>query len=180
MRFVDWCFKAHIDTNHYYDEYVQYPFHLKMTMQAAKDFFHIMKLNPEEQATVLCACAGHDLYEDARKTYNDVLHAANTCDEVWSTANARQIAELIFAVSNNTGRNRSERADAAYYAKIRNTPLAKYVKLCDKIASVRYSVMAKSPKLKMHIDEHKHFLEEMKLEDMYKPMVDHLEDLLFR
>lgn len=177
MTFLDWCIKAHADTNHMYDEYLPYEFHLRMTIQAAKDFVACHPSGVHFQL-FLDACAGHDLDEDARKNYNDYLHALMECDFKWGKINATWISEIIFAVSNERGRNREERANAHYYEKIRTIPGAKFVKMCDKIANVRYSVMTKSSKLDMHKKEHAHFLSEMQLESVYQPMVDHLNELL--
>lgn len=176
MTFVEWCIKAHADTNHMYDEYIPYEFHLRMTIQAAKDFIYLIS-DVRSRSLYIDACAGHDLDEDARKNYNDYL---SELKGYYPESDAKKVAEMIFAVSNERGRNRDERASPNYYRKIRNTPGARFVKLCDKIANVRYSVLTKSSKLQMHKDEHTHFLEEMQLEIMYQPMVDHLNELLNR
>lgn len=34
--------KAHHDTNHYYDDYLPYEFHLRMVSKAAKDFIYLI------------------------------------------------------------------------------------------------------------------------------------------
>lgn len=179
MRFIDWCIKAHADTNHYYDQYLPYEFHLRMTMQVAKDYNTLVH-SSLDTIKVEAACAGHDLLEDTRKTYNDVFEALCTCDQAFSRQMAHDIVEIIFAVSNETGRNRAERANDHYYSKILNTPLARFVKLCDRIANVRYSVLTKSPQLEMYRKEHAHFIEKMELDILpaYRGMVDHLEELL--
>lgn len=176
MTFLDWCIKAHADTNHMYDEYLPYEFHLRMTIQAAKDFIYLVP-DVMSRGLHIDACAGHDLDEDARKNYNDYFKELKTH---YPESDAKRVAEMIFAVSNERGRNRAERANAHYYEKIRDTPGARFVKLCDKIANVRYSVMTKSGKLQMHKEEHTHFLEEMQLTALYTPMVDHLYELLLK
>lgn len=183
MKFLDWCIKAHADTNHYYDQYLPYEFHLRMTMQAAVDFKHILGDHDRmdiEFRMILAVCAGHDVIEDTRKTYNDVLMALRTCDEAWDEGKSIAIVEAIYAVTNEKGKNRAERANAKYYRGIRGTYMAKFVKMCDRIANVRYSVLTKSKQLQMHKKEHEHFLDEMGLEPMYQPMVDHLNELLNR
>lgn len=48
------------------------------------------------------------------------------------------IAELVYAVTNEKGRNRAERANDKYYEGIRNTEHATFVKLCDRIANIEY------------------------------------------
>lgn len=179
MTFIDWCFKAHRDVNHNdYGGYLPYEFHLKMALKVASQFHYIVPI--EEYDIYLCAVAGHDLLEDTRKSYNDVLQQLMQGDEKYTEVIARIITEMIFAVSNETGRNRLERANARYYEKIRIIHGAKFVKMCDKIANVRYGVWHDSDKLGMHKKEHVHFLEEMQLEPMYNPMLHYLNDLLNR
>ena len=74
------------------------------------------------------ACWGHDLIEDTRVSYNDCVKALGEIP-----------ASIIYAVSNEKGKNRKERANDKYYAGIRETPGALFVKLCDRIANVQYS-----------------------------------------
>lgn len=175
MTFINWCFKAHRDTNHLYDGYLPYEFHLKMAIQVAWDFKEL--LSEEDFKTHLLAIAGHDLIEDTRKSYNDIFQQLVSGDEMYITQVAKKVTEMIFAVSNETGRNRKERANTHYYWKIRDTPGAKFVKMCDKIANVRYSVYH-GGMLGMHKSEHDYFLEQMQLEPVYKPMLDELDVLL--
>ena len=51
-------------------------------------------------------------------------------------------AEIVYALTNDKGRTRSERAGAHYYAGIRSTPYAPLVKLCDRYANTRHSQQA--------------------------------------
>ncbi|WP_298473442.1 hypothetical protein [uncultured Maribacter sp.] len=64
-----------------------------------------------------CACWVHDIIEDARETYIDVLENTNVT-----------IAELAYALTNEKGRTRKERANDAYYRGIQKTPNASFVK----------------------------------------------------
>jgi hypothetical protein len=96
------------------------------------------------------ACFGHDLIEDARQSYNDVRVALG--DEA---------ANIIFGVTNNTGKTRAERADERYYEKIRTTKGAIFVKLCDRIANVRYGKLTKSRQFEMYKKENEHFLKQL-------------------
>lgn len=177
MTFSDWCIKAHADTNHMYDEYIPYEFHLKMTKQVAIDF-QTIPVTIGKLGIIMNACMGHDLIEDTRKNYNDILAYLMTCDEHYTKEYALEVVEIIFALTNEKGRNRAERANAKYYGGIRALPLAKYIKMCDRIASVRYSILTKDSKISMHRKECSHFLSEMQLEPMYQPMIDHLDELL--
>ena len=48
-------------------------------------------------------------------------------------------AEIVYALTNDKGRTRSERAGENYYRGIRQTPYAPFVKLADRLANTTYS-----------------------------------------
>ena len=78
----------------------------------------------------------HDSIEDARLTYNDVLHQARA---LLTEEQALMATEIVYALTNDKGRTRAERAGEKYYKGIRETPYAPFVKLCDRLANVAYS-----------------------------------------
>lgn len=145
---VEWIFEQHRATNHFYDTYLPYEFHLNMVAQVAKDFAHIITYADIE--IVKLAAYGHDLIEDTRVSYNDVVEVLGV-----------EAADIIYAVSNEKGKTRKERANEKYYAGIRSTPYAVYVKLCDRIANVQYSKMTKSRMFEMYKKENDHFIKEL-------------------
>lgn len=111
--------------NHTYDD-KPYSYHLKMVVNIAKEYINLI---PDEwQIEVLSACWLHDIIEDARETYNDVKNQTN---EV--------VADLVYAVTNEKGKTRKERANHKYYKGIRETEFASFIKLADRIANVKYS-----------------------------------------
>lgn len=148
----DWCIDQHRNTNHYYDKYLPYEFHLRMVVQVFNDFKHLLtkdlfgRVNITFEVIEL-ACWGHDLIEDTRTSYNDVKNVLGV-----------NAAEIIFALTNETGRTRKDRANWAYYEKIRNTKGAIFVKLCDRIANVQYSKMTKSRMFEMYKEENAEFM----------------------
>jgi (p)ppGpp synthase/HD superfamily hydrolase len=142
---IQWIYEQHRSTNHYYDKYLPYEFHLNMVAQVARDFSHIVSASAAE--LIILAAYGHDLIEDTRVSYNDVVEVLG--DEV---------ADIIYAVSNEKGKTRKERANEKYYEGIRNTPYAVYVKLCDRIANVQYSKMTKSRMFEMYKKENPEFI----------------------
>lgn len=159
---VEWCFEHHRKTNHFYDQYLPYEFHLRMVMQVAADYNNI-----HYGDDFIVACAGHDLIEDARVSYND-------CKNVLGA----YVADIIYAVTNEKGKNRSERANDNYYKGIVSTPGAVFVKLCDRIANVQYSKLTKSKMFDCYSKENKHFISKMASEILYNPMFDYLEKLV--
>lgn len=162
MTNINWCIEQHKATNHFYDDYLPYEFHLRMVVQVFNDFKHLlpkMLLTREENIyrnrfetidetkyAVELACWGHDLIEDTRVSYNDVKNRLG-----------HNATEIIYAVTNEKGRNRKERANENYYRGIRETPGAVFVKLCDRIANVQYSKMTKSRMFEMYQKENEHF-----------------------
>lgn len=159
MDMKKWCIEQHANTNHYYDTYLPYEFHLRMVDQAGQQFKHLLDDTKDyftgetfgDIVTLRDACLravwGHDLIEDTRVSYNDVRAHLG-----------QEAANIIYAVSNEKGKTRAERANDKYYEGIRETEGAVFVKLCDRIANVQYSKMTKSRMFEMYKNEHEHFM----------------------
>lgn len=154
---------CHRDCNHLYDRQ-PYELHLQMVVGIAERFIHLVPQH--ERDNVIAACWVHDTIEDCRQTFNDVKTATNLA-----------VAELAYAVTNEKGRTRAERANSKYYEGIRNTPNATFVKLCDRIANVQYSIEAGNRhKLEMYRKESKDF-EKKLFDESLTEMFDHLGSL---
>lgn len=155
-----WCIDQHRNTNHFYDTYLPYEFHLRMVRSVGEQFKHLLVdeeyftgdviVNPSTQVSTrhacMLACWGHDLIEDTRVSYNDVKEHLG-----------QEAADIIYALTNEKGKNRKERGGVKYYEGIRNTKGAVFVKLCDRIANVQYSKMTKSRMFEMYKKEHQDF-----------------------
>ena len=169
---IKWIIEQHNSTNHWYDKYLPYEFHLRMVAQAAKDFIHLIPDSNDGESSfrdnIMMAAYGHDLIEDTRVSYNDVKEVLGF-----------QAAEIIYAVSNEKGKNRKERANDKYYEGIRNTPGAVFVKLCDRIANVQYSKMTKSRMFEMYKKENGHFIDSLGGHPQHElhPMIGYLINL---
>jgi (p)ppGpp synthase/HD superfamily hydrolase len=163
---IDFAIEAHQSTNHLYDG-KSYSTHLMMTVEYAKKYLNII---PEHyQDIVIDACWLHDTIEDCRLTYNDIRKISNT-----------SVADIVYALTNEKGKTRKERANDKYYEGIKNTPYAKFVKLCDRLANVRYSVDTNSKMKDVYKSENKHFIKSL-FNNVYEPyddMVKELETLL--
>ena len=163
MNKQQWCIDQHRNTNHQYDVYLPYEFHLRMVNQVAMDYKHLLDDTKDyftgepyrgpmqDQVTLRDACLtatfGHDLIEDCRVSYNDVKDHLG-----------QEAAEIVYALTNDKGKNRKERGGIKYYEGIRNTPGAIFVKLCDRIANVQYSKMTKSRMFEMYKKENIDFM----------------------
>ena len=169
---IKWILKQHESTNHMYDTYLPYEFHLRMVAKVAEKFIELIpNLNDGETAlrdTVILAAYGHDLIEDTRVSYNDVKENLGLGS-----------ADIIYACTNEKGKNRKERANEKYYEGIRNTQGAVFVKLCDRIANVQYSKMTGSCMFDMYKKENINFMIKLGREvgDPYEPMFQYLINL---
>lgn len=162
MNKIEWCIEQHRKTNHFYDAYLPYEFHLRMVVQNCIMFSKLSKI---DYVDLELACLGHDLIEDCRVSYND-------CKEQLGEV----AADIIYAVSNEKGKNRKERANDKYYEGIRNTEGATFVKLCDRIANVQYSKLTKSRMFDMYKKENKEFVEKL-YDAKYESMFTYLDSL---
>ena len=142
------AFKAHADVNHLYNG-ESYNAHLIMAQVTAHKFAYLI---PEEDINdVIAGVLEHDTLEDVPAiTYNDLKKATN-----------ERVAELAYACTNEKGRTRAERANAKYYEGIRNIQYATFVKLCDRIANVLYSLEHKNRMFDMYKKEQAHFRSEL-------------------
>ena len=77
-----------------------------------------------------------DSIEAGRLPCNNVTAIAN---EYMSPSQAYIAAEIVYALTNEKGRTRAERANERYYEGIRTTPYAPFVKMCDRVANMTYS-----------------------------------------
>lgn len=145
---IDWIIEQHESTNHMYDTYLPYRFHLLIVAEAAKRFKGLIPDNDFE--TVKLSAYGHDLIEDTRTSYNDVKQVLG-----------ESVADIVYALTNEKGRNRKERANDSYYQGIRDTKYAVFVKLCDRIANVQYSKMTGSRMFEMYKKENPEFMTQL-------------------
>ena len=89
----------------------------------------------------------HDVLEDTAISYNDIKYQFG-----------EEIAEIVYAVTDELGRNRKERKSKTY-PKIKANPDAIIVKLADRIANVRNSFLTKKKMGEMYIREFDGFKE---------------------
>ena len=118
-------------------------FHLDMVVEGVRKFGHLVCVREEDVLPLFFAAYYHDSIEDARMTYNDVRRVA---EGVMSMEQALMATEIVYALTNDKGRNRAERAGEKYYQGIRETPYAPFVKLCDRLANITFSCSGEGPK----------------------------------
>ena len=128
--------ELHQSVNQIYGDELPYGFHLDMVVEGVICYGHLVCACEEDVVPLFFGAYYHDSIEDARQTYNDVLRTAKK----WMTEEqALMAAEIVYALTNDKGRTRGERAGEKYYNGIRVTPYAPFVKLCDRLANVTYT-----------------------------------------
>lgn len=126
----------HASVGQTYDGTLPYSYHLSMVATATMQFGYEVVPDESYILPLIFSAYFHDSIEDARQTYNDVMEIAH---KYMTKAQASIAAEVVYALTNDKGRTRAERAGERYYAGIRKTPLAPFVKLCDRYANMNYS-----------------------------------------
>jgi len=87
----------------------------------------------------------HDILEDTATSYSDIKKQFGYV-----------VAEIVFAVTDELGRNRKDRHEKTY-PKIKGSVGAMAVKLADRIANVQYGIKTKSLMVLMYEKEHQDF-----------------------
>jgi len=157
---LQWILQQHKRVQQKYDD-LPYHIHLQDVVKFIKKYKYLI---PEEDFdNVLIAGWGHDIQEDTGCTYNDIVKALGKIP-----------ADIIYAVSNEKGHNRKERANDKYYDGIRENNLALYVKLCDRLANLTFS------KHHGHTDMYKTYQKENEYfrNKLYNGMYDEIWDVI--
>ena len=152
--------ELHRSVNQSYGEGLPYSYHLDMVVSGVREFGHLVCACEEDVLPLLFGGYYHDSIEDARLTYNDVMHEARM---MMTEEQALMGTEIVYALTNDKGRTRAERAGERYYQGIRQTPYAPFVKLCDRLANITYSCSSEDADnqrmKKVYKEEVPHFLE---------------------
>ena len=123
----------HDSVNQRYDENHPYSVHLDMVADLVLKYGHLVCQQEADVLPLLFGAFYHDSIEDARMTYNDVKKGASL---FMNDEQAYQAAEMVYALTNEKGRTRAERSNDRYYAGIRETPYAPFLKLADRLANI--------------------------------------------
>ncbi|MCI6251156.1 MAG: hypothetical protein MR641_08070, partial [Bacteroidales bacterium] len=120
----DAAFALHASVGQTYSGQLPYSYHLGMVADAAMKYGAEVVTDEQDILPVVFGAYYHDSIEDARLTYNDVTKVAK---QFMNESQAIMAAEVVYALTNDKGRTRAERAGEHYYAGIRATPYAPFV-----------------------------------------------------
>jgi len=163
MEAKEFAYKVHRETNHLYGT-LPYEYHLNHAILIGKRFEYLIPL--DKKAEIFSAIYLHDTIEDCRVTYGMLKDLFG-----------KEIAELVFAVTNEKGRYRHDRENDAYFNGIKDTPYATFVKLCDRIANIENAIITCHGMLDKYKSEHARFVEKLYTKE-YKEMFEYLEIIL--
>lgn len=128
--------ELHRAVNQTYGQGLPYAVHLDMVASQVMSHGHEVCAGEHDLLPMVFGAYFHDSIEDARQTYNDVTRLAR---QWMDDEQAHMAAEIVYALTNDKGRTRAERAGERYYQGIRQTPYAPLVKLADRVANMTYS-----------------------------------------
>ena len=128
--------KLHDSVNQTYGDNLPYGYHLDMVVNGIRNYGYFVCAGEDDVLPLFFGGYYHDSMEDARLTYDDVMSVAR---RFMNEEKALMATEIVYALTNDKGRNRAERAGEKYYQGIRQTPYAPFVKLCDRLANITYS-----------------------------------------
>jgi len=126
----------------YSEDLLPYSFHLRMVALQAEKFEKYIPVDEPYHTAVWVGIWGHDSIEDARLTYNDIKKMYG-----------EEAAEIIYLCTEWKGRNRAERKPKEFYLELLTNENAVFVKLCDMIANMKFSLLTNSSMFQKYIKE---------------------------
>lgn len=180
----DYAFEKHKNVNQNYGDF---PYSVHLTETANNILKYLQPYaSSEEKIVLISASYCHDLIEDTRTTYNDLAYdlamiklRTNISDDY--EFNVNTIADIVFDLTNEKGKNRAERENDKYFESIANNNLSKIVKLSDRLANIEHSMLFYNlDKMTCYYNEHKNFVEKLKFDTILKDENNKLKDGVFK
>lgn len=122
---------------------LNYYYHIDMVQNVLHKYGHIFKSH-EDYKTTCYACKCHDLIEDAKQTYNNILDNSN-----------KDVADVVLAVTDVPAENRLMR-HLLTMGKTVKDHRAIILKLCDMHANASYSKSVNSPMYLKYVEEYQY------------------------
>ena len=148
------------------EDSLPYAYHLEKVFDVIWEFQDLFPGPSPTLSHLMAASFLHDILEDTPVTFEEIFSEFG-----------RNIARLVFAVTNEPGKNRHERHERTY-PKLRAAGReALALKLSDRIANVRHSVQHNHNILGMYKKEYKDFRAYLKIPGELKTMWAELDRL---
>jgi (p)ppGpp synthase/HD superfamily hydrolase len=157
-----------VHCNQKYDKIYPYSLHLKAVVAQAYKYKHLIDESiVGDVEDIYIAAAGHDLIEDARLTYNDVVQSYG-----------KLVADIIYACTELRGHDRPERHGEEYFLVLSKLRPAVFIKLCDIMANVLYSILTNSSMYEKYQKEFPWLYENLHIVGEFEELWDDLRELL--
>lgn len=164
----DYAFEKHKSVNQTYGE-LPYSVHL---IETANNILKYMNpyVSPEEKIVLIAASYCHDIIEDTRTTYNDLFYDLAKIQQYTHISDnydvdIEVIADIVYDLTCEKGKNRNERENDKYFEAIANNNLSKIVKLADRLANIEHSLIFYNiDKMICYNNEHENFIKKIKFD----------------
>lgn len=175
-----------IECNQKYADKFPYSAHLRFVEAQGEKFLHLIQneiivnsqnmfsVKSDVKTVIRMALISHDSIEDARFTYNNLLEKAN--NYLGNYTASSMVADIVYCVTDEKGKNRSERKNDKYYSELRKNKLAIFVKLSDLAANTLFSKLSGSSMYKKYKKEFPNFKNKLYIEE-YKEFFDYIENI---
>ena len=142
-----------------------YETHLSEVVNVVEEFKHLIRGFSENYEQLISAAWNHDVLEDTDTSYGDLEKVVGTV-----------VADLVYRVTNELGKNRIERGMKTY-PKTRESNGATFLKLSDRIANTRRSKRNGHRMFKAYTKEYPTFRYALKRGVLFADMWAHLDEL---
>lgn len=154
-----WAVAKHASVNHTYGD-LNYSVHLDMVFKYAYKYRHL--IDSEVEIDVFKASFLHDTIEDCRVNYGTLLKEFG-----------QKTADIVYALTNEKGKTRKERASKKYYNDMKGVEGAVFLKICDRLANVNHALGSNKQLLQMYKKEQSEFayiLFSLRYSDMFNEL----------
>ena len=154
--------------NQKYDD-KPYSVHLFRVEMMVRDYGYLVCENKEDALVMFFAAHFHDAIED------DILKIAR---KYLPSEAALLATEIVYALTDEKGRTRQERASDKHFEDIRDTKYAPFIKWCDRFANLEYSIEHESRMAELYKKEMPSFIERLGGEKyLSKELIDEINNL---
>lgn len=180
-EFREFIYKQHdIICNQKYADTLPYSTHLGFVEAQFNKFEYLLPsdfaINYNSNDTFFrAACIGHDAIEDSRLTYSDLIKAVKKYLN-GSHTDCVLVADIIYCVTDEKGKDRGERKNDKYYKELSKNEYAVFIKLADIAANTLFSKLSGSTMYEKYKSEFPKFKEKVYIEE-YKDFFDYVEQL---
>ena len=122
-----------------------YMYHILDVISVLEEIYAKKYISRIIKTEIIVSCALHDALEDSDLSYNDIKKVFG-----------ENIAEIVYAVTDELGRNRKERKEKTY-PKIKANYKAVIVKVCDRISNMRNAKETNKKMFDMYVKENNDF-----------------------